>query len=224
MSQVDIDMGAFAGLDVRVRFRLACDEFLAGSMPGAGWWIDDVQFTNTPVEGPCPLVVSRKTHGSMGNFDVALPLAGTPGRECRSGGATNAYTLVYTLSGNLAAAGSATTTQGIATVGTPTLRPNANQVTVPLTNVTNAQHLIITLNGVQDTTGAILDNLVGRMDVLIGDVDANGVVDGNDVSGVQSHTRQTANGGNFRNDLDVNGVIDGNDVSTAQGHTRTSLP
>ena len=65
MSQVDIDMGAFAGLNVRVRFRLACDMFLAGSQPGVGWWIDDVQFTKTLVEGTCPTVVSRKTHGQQ---------------------------------------------------------------------------------------------------------------------------------------------------------------
>src|SRR6266513_2859945 len=57
MSQVDIDMGAFAGLNVRVRFRAACDELLAGSLPGVGWWIDDVQFTNTVVEGACPTIV-----------------------------------------------------------------------------------------------------------------------------------------------------------------------
>jgi hypothetical protein len=183
-----------------------------------------VQFTNTVVEGPCPTVVSRKTHGTAGTFNINLPLAGNPGIECRSGGATNAYTLVYTLGGNLGAAGTATVTQGAATIGTPTLGPNANQVTVPLTGVTNAQHLIITLNGVQDTAGVILNNLVGRMDVLIGDVNATGLVDGNDVSAVQSHTRQSVTSANFRFDVNATGGIDGNDVSITQSHTRTSLP
>ena len=28
-------------------------------------------------------VVSRKTHGAAGNFDINLPLTGTPGVECR---------------------------------------------------------------------------------------------------------------------------------------------
>ena len=60
--------------------------------------------------------------------------------------------------------------------------------------------------------------------MLIGDVDANTVVDGNDVSGVQGHTRQTPNGTNFRYDVDANRVIDGNDMSTPQAQTRTSLP
>src|SRR5256885_1949692 len=42
-------------------------------------------------------VVSRKTHGGAGNFDVDLPLNGPPGIECRSGGATNDYQMVVTL-------------------------------------------------------------------------------------------------------------------------------
>src|SRR5207247_4640738 len=142
-------------------------------------------------EGPCPTVVSRRTHGTAGDFDVALPLSGNPGVESRGTGATgNVYTLVYTLGGNLAAAGTATVTQGTATVGTPTLGPNTNQVTVPLTAVANAQHLVITLNGVQDGTGAILNNLVARMDVLVGDVNASRRVDSGDVSLVRQQTLQ----------------------------------
>jgi uncharacterized MnhB-related membrane protein len=45
------------------------------------------------VTGP-PSGKSRKTHGAAGNFDVDLPLSGPPGIECRSGGATNDYTIV----------------------------------------------------------------------------------------------------------------------------------
>ncbi len=224
MTQVVINMGAFAGLDVRVRFRLACDPFSPGSQPGVAWWIDDVQFTNTVVQGPCPTVVSRKTHGTAGDFDVALPLVGTPGLECRSGGANNAYTLVYTLSGNLASAGTATVAQGTATVGTPAVGPNPNQVTVPLTNVTNIQHLIITLNGVHDTAGAILDNLVARLDLLVGDVNASKRVDAADVSSVRQQTLQTITGSNFRNDINASGRIDAADVSIARQQTLTSLP
>jgi len=54
MTQVIVNLGAFAGLDRLVRFRLAADRLAVGSLPGQGWWIDDVQFTNTLVEGACP--------------------------------------------------------------------------------------------------------------------------------------------------------------------------
>jgi hypothetical protein len=215
MSKVEVNLGAFAGLDVRVRFRLACDPFIAGSEPGVGWWIDDVQFTNTVAEGFCPTVVSRKTHGTAGDFNVALPLAGTPGVECRSGGGTNAYTLIYTLDRNVSVAGSATATQGTATVGTPTLGPLATQVTVNLTGVTNIQHLIITLNGVQDAAGAILNNLVARMDVLVGDTNADDNVDGTDVSQTKSKSGSnlSVTPSAFREDINLDGFVDGTDVS-----------
>jgi hypothetical protein len=63
-----------------------------------------------------------------------------------------------------------------------------------------------------------------QMGVLVGDVNANGLVDGNDVSAVQSQTRQPVSSTNFRDDVNVNGLIDGNDVSATQVQTRTSLP
>jgi hypothetical protein len=49
--------------------------------------------------------------------------------------------------------------------------------------------------------------------------------DGNDVSAVQSHTRQSVTSANFPYDVNATGgLIDGNDVSLTQGQTRTSLP
>src|SRR3984893_15100351 len=43
--------------------------------------------------------VSRKVHGNAGTFDIGLPLAGTPGIECRSGGTANDYQIVITFGG-----------------------------------------------------------------------------------------------------------------------------
>ena len=223
MSQVDIDMGAFAGLNVRVRFRAACDMFLAGSEPGVGWFIDDVQFTNTVVEGPCANVVSRKNHGGT-NFDVQLPTSGTAGIECRNPGSGNSHTLVYTFGGNLSSAGSATVTQGSATVGTPVLGPGPNQVTVPLTNVINAQHLVITLNSVADTSGMIFNNLVGRMDVLLGDTSADGFVNSADIGQVKSKSGQAIDATNFREDLNVDGFLNSADISLVKSKSGTALP
>jgi hypothetical protein len=62
------------------------------------------------------------------------------------------------------------------------------------------------------------------MGVLVGDVNATGPVDRNDVSAMQSHTRQAVDITNFRYDVNASGLVDGNDVSLTQGHTRTSLP
>src|SRR5207253_591293 len=52
---------------------------------------------------PLNTVVSRKTHGDAGMFDINLPLTGTRGIECRApghlpGGAVGDYQMVFTFS------------------------------------------------------------------------------------------------------------------------------
>src|SRR5205085_6944842 len=46
-------------------------------------------------------VVSRKLHGLAGTFDVDLPETGKAGIECRSGGASNDYTLLFSFAHNV---------------------------------------------------------------------------------------------------------------------------
>ena len=46
-------------------------------------------------------VVSRKTHGDAGDFDISLPPTGNPGVECRSGGANGDYTFVFTFTNDV---------------------------------------------------------------------------------------------------------------------------
>jgi len=54
MTAVEVDLGAYAGNDVLVRWRLVADPLVIGSLPGLGWWIDDVELTDTLVPGQCP--------------------------------------------------------------------------------------------------------------------------------------------------------------------------
>ena len=169
-------------------------------------------------------VVSRKIHGTAGTFDIDLPLAGNPGIECRSGGGANAYTLVYTVDRNVALAGTATVTQGTATVATTTIGPNPNQVTVNLTGVSNAQHLIVSLSGVQGSDGVILNNLAARVDMLSGDTNADGAVNSGDVSQTKSQSGQAANSSNFREDLNTDGAINSGDISLVKSRSGTGLP
>jgi hypothetical protein len=161
--------------------------------------------------------VSRKTHGSAGDFDVDLPLTGNPGIECRTGGASNTHTVVVTFP--------VPVTVGSANCdgGTP-FAPgvNGSVVTVTCSGLANAQTHTINLSGVSD--GVNSANVPVQIGVLPGDVNSTRLVDGNDVSAVQGKTRQTTNNTNFRFDVNTTGLIDGNDVSFVQGKTRTSLP
>ena len=80
----------------------------------------------------------RKMHGGA-PFDINLPLTGNPGIECRIGGATNNYQVVFTFASPVtfnnaavtAGAGSVTSSSGS---GTTT-------ITVDLIGVTNAQNV-----------------------------------------------------------------------------------
>jgi len=172
-------------------------------------------------------VVSRMTHGGAGTFDITLPLDPAVPRavEPRSSATLGAgkYTLVFTFPASLTSVASASVTTGTGSVnGSPIV--SGNTCTVNLTGVANQQYISVTLHSVHDVVGDIGDVASPQLGILIGDVDATGRVDGNDVSTVQSHTRQTANSTNFRDDIDTTGQIDGNDVSTTQSHTRTGLP
>jgi hypothetical protein len=99
---------------------------------------------------------------------------------------------------------------------------NGAVVTVPLTNVANAQTIRIKLNNVSDGTNR--NNVSVPMGVLLGDVNATRLVDGTDVSLVQGHTGKTAKSTNFRFDVDASGLIDGNDVSLVKSKLGTRLP
>jgi N-acetylneuraminic acid mutarotase len=171
--------------------------------------------------------VSQKTHGNAGSFSVNLPLIGTPGIECRSGGATNDYTMVVTFLANVSVTGNpqAAVTSGIGIVGTGgvsnggTVTIANNVVTVPLTNVANAQTINLTLYAVNGST-----NIVIPMSVLIGDTTANGVVNAGDVSQTKSQVGQAVTMSNFREDVNANGLINSVDVALVKSKVGTALP
>ena len=176
-------------------------------------------------------VVSELTHGSAGTFDVDLPLTGPPGIECRSGGATNDYTLVFTFTNNLTSVASASVTShnptsGTGMVGSSALGPNPNQYTVNLTGVSTGQYLTVTLNSVLDALGNSGNVLSPQIGVLVGDTNASGRVDGSDVSLIRQQNFQplTQNPPTFREDVNVSGRIDGTDVSIARQQNFTFLP
>jgi hypothetical protein len=174
---------------------------------------------------PLTSVGSSKLHGTNPTPRIiVLPLSGKIGIECRSGGASNAYTLVYTFERNIVARGTATKTQGTATVRTPTIGPAQNQVTVPLTGVTNAQHLLVDLSGVQDSAGATLNHATARMDVLVGDTTGDGLVNSADINQTKSQIGLAVGPGNFREDVIADNSINGKDLSLVKSQSGTALP
>ena len=171
--------------------------------------------------------VSRKTHGNAGSWDVNLPLSGTPGIECRSGGATNDYTIVVTFLANVSVNGNpqAAVTSGIGEIGSSGLSnggmvtTSENVVTIPLTNVANAQTINITLNNVNGST-----NLTIPMRLFIGDVNGDGFVNSGDALQTRNRSGQVSSSDNFRSDVNLDGVINSGDTTIVRARSGTALP
>jgi hypothetical protein len=168
-------------------------------------------------------VVSRKTHGMAGSFDVDL--AGGNGIECRSGEPNGDYQLMFTFASPLTSVAHASVINGTGSVGSSNIDPNeTHNYIVNLTGVTNAQTITVSLTNVIDSTGNSSPSVPISMGILLGDVNGSGRVDAADVSSIRQQTLQSLNSLNFRNDLNASGRIDAADVSIARQQTLTSLP
>ncbi len=164
-------------------------------------------------------VVSRKVHGTAGTFDIDLPLAGSAGIECRSGGATGNFQVVFTFAAP-ASVTSATVTPApgktAAVSGSPIV--SGNQVTVNLTNVSNVQTLTVNL------IGTSIGNVSVPMSVLLGDTTADRSVNSADVGQTKSRSGQVVSAVNFRSDVTVDGSLNSADVGLVKSKSGTGLP
>ncbi len=176
----------------------------------------DIGADETNFIGPMAVsAVSRKMHGSAGDFDVTLP-----GIEPRSGGATGDYQIVVTFATPVTLGG-ATVSSGTGSVSS-VMGDGTNTITVNLTGVANAQYLTISLGCVSD--GMLLGNVPVTLGVLVGDVNASGSVTGADVSLVKSQAGLAPDSTNFRADVIANGAINVSDISQVKATTGSSLP
>ena len=174
--------------------------------------------------------VSRKTHGGAGTFDVSLPLSGVTGVECRTGGATNDFTMVVTFGGSVSVSGSpqAQVISGTGTVGSGGVSNGGmvtvagSTVTVPLTNVADQQTIMVRLNGV--TVGTANGDVTIPMSRLLGDSNGNRAVNAGDIAQVKARSGQAVTAANFRSDLNANGSINAGDIGIAKANSGHGVP
>jgi plastocyanin len=178
--------------------------------------------TGTVVVESAPMAqsaFSRKVHGGAGTFDVPLPLSGSVGVECRSGGSTNDYEMIINFATTVTV-GSASVTSGTGSVSSFSV--SGSQVTVNLTGVTNVQTITVTLFNVND--GMHFGNVPVSMGVLVGDVNGNATVNSSDVALTKSQVGQAVSMSNFREDVNANGTISATDVAQVKLNVGNSLP
>lgn len=178
--------------------------------------LEQAEFTTLAL----PTVVSRKEHGASGAFDIPLPLSGSLGVECRSGGnyqVVATFPVPVTITDAIVAPGTGGTAS---TAGAPLV--SGNQVTVNLTNVSHGQEITLSLVGVND--GRTTENISVPMGVLIGDVTGDQSVNATDVSSIKSRSGVAVGPLNFRRDVAASGSINGTDVSVARLNSGSSIP
>ncbi len=169
-------------------------------------------------------VVSRKDHGPGNPFDLTLPLTGSPAVECRSGGASNQHTLVFTFADPLTSVSGASVTNGTGTVSSSAIGADTHQYVVNLENVTDAQVITVTLADVNDDAGHISAAVPISMAVLLGDTTANGTVNSSDIGEAKANSGQPTNADNFKTDVTVNGTVNSSDIGTIKAQSGAALP
>jgi hypothetical protein len=164
-------------------------------------------------------VVSRKTHGSSGDFDINLPLSGTPGLECR--GTSGDHQIVFTFPAAVTFGGAAITS-GTATGATATaLSPT--QVLVNVTGAANKQTLGLTLAGVSDAVST--NDVSVLMSLLTGDTNGSGGVNASDIGQTKAQSGQAVSAANFRQDVNVSGgTISASDIGLVKSRSGDVLP
>lgn len=183
------------------------------------YWVNSPTYITATSLSPLQ-AVSRKTHGASGLFDINLP-AGGPGIEPRSPIA-GLHQVVFTFADNVSISAASVTpgTAGSASIsGSPQV--NGNQITVNLSNVSNAQTISINLSGVSD--GSVTSNISVPVGILLGDVNGNGTVTNADVTLVKGQVGAAANSGNFRNDTNANGTVTNADVTSVKAQVGSGL-
>jgi len=170
--------------------------------------------------GPTPTsVASRKLHNGA-PFDISLPLSGSSGVECRTGGANNDYQVVFTFA-NSVTFSSAAITAGAGSVSTSSGNGTAT-ITVNLTGVTNAQRATVTLSAVNDGTSTA--DVGVSIGLLVGDTNGDGFVNAGDALQTRNRSGQTADAINFRSDVNTDGFVNSGDTLVVRTRSGTALP
>ena len=109
-----------------------------------------------PMPDACALqivsAVSRKTHGSAGQFDINIPLSGPPGVECRGSGGNHTLLVMFN---NDVISGNATIDTGTGNIsGSPSF--SGNTMTINLSGTSDAQTLTIRLSNITDQFSQVM--------------------------------------------------------------------
>lgn len=170
---------------------------------------------------PAPVVVSRKTHGASGVFDLPLPLSGTPAIEPR-GGSNCQIVFTFPAPVTIEHAAVAPASQGTANMeGPAAMSSDGKTAILSLTNVSNAQTITITLNGVND--GSSTRDFSVAMTMLVGDTNGDGAVNSSDALQTRNFSGEITDARNWRCDVNGDGIINSADALIVRSHSGSGV-
>ena len=97
-------------------------------------------------------------------------------------------------------------------------------MSVNLTGVSNAQQITVQLSNVTDAVGQTLATNNVSMNVLLGDTTGNKAVTSSDIGQVKAESGQPLTPANFRADVSLNGMINGSDLAMTKAAAGTLIP
>jgi hypothetical protein len=167
-------------------------------------------------------IVSRKTHGTAGAFDLNLPLLpGSVAVEGRNNG-TNTHQVVFRFADAVTFSTATVTPAAGGTASVASVETRGSDVIVNLANVSDVQTITVTLVNV--VLNGTATNVSIPLGILHGDVDGNRSVTATDISIAKSISGQSTNGANFRADVTPNGAINSSDIGVIKSKSGNALP
>ncbi len=97
-------------------------------------------------------------------------------------------------------------------------------MTVNLSGVANAQTITVSFSNVTDVFGQVLASTNVRASFLVGDTNADTLVNAGDALQTRSHSGEVTNTTNFRLDVNVDGMVDGGNALPVRAPSGTALP
>ena len=167
-------------------------------------------------------VVSRKTHGAAGSFDVTIETApAIPAQvsvEPRTIG--SGHSVRFQFNNTINVAGSIAVVDSANAVVGATAVASANDVVVTIPTLADNKRVTLTLSGVNGTVNPVPVS----MGFLVGDVNNTRSVNSSDISGVKARSGQTASALTFKFDVNATGAINSSDISAVKARSGLTLP
>ena len=169
-------------------------------------------------------VVSRKTHGAAGTFDLPLPnfataVTGAVDVEPRAIGAGHLIVFTFNSAPTTAGTVSILNSLGAAIGGASAVTAfSGNEMRVTLTGIPDNQRVALAIPNVNGVL-----NVAANLGFLLGDVNGSRQTTGTDVNAVKSAAvAGTVNASTFKNDVNADGTISGTDVNSVKARSAAS--